>query len=457
MQELIKPHGYWTKERCHEEALKYNTKKEFQKNSSGAFMAAYKNGWLDAICEHIVEIQKPRGYWTKQRCHEEALKYNTKKEFQKNSTAYSSAQRNNWMDAICDHMTILGNTHNRYVYSYTFFDNSIYIGITCDYKRRNLEHMKDKTSQVFKYKNIINKEPIFKLLTIEPIPVDEAIDMEINLIAYYQNSNSNLLNISSGGGTGASVIKMTKERCREEAQKYNTRSEFQKNSSAYSTLQRNGWLDELCTHMQELIKPDGYWTKERCHEEALKYNNKKEFRKNVGGGYSIASHNSWLDEICGHMIELKKPSGHWTKERCHEEALKYNTKKEFQKNSTAYSRASKNKWLVSICGHMIETQKPNGYWTKQRCHVEALKYTNKTIFYKEMSGAYHRIQRNTWGKDIFSHMIETKKPNGYWTKERCHEEAMKYNTKLEFKQNAGSANTTAIKNIWMDEICSHMK
>ena len=48
-----KPIGYWTKERCKEETLKYNTRSEFQKGSESAYQAARKNGWLDDICKHM--------------------------------------------------------------------------------------------------------------------------------------------------------------------------------------------------------------------------------------------------------------------------------------------------------------------------------------------------------------------------------------------------------------------
>jgi len=50
--------------------------------------------------------------------------------------------------------------------------------------------------------------------------------------------------------------------------------------------------------------------------------------------------------------KIRKPTGYWTKERCHDEALKYNTRNEFKKNSTSYQRAIANNWLNDICSHM---------------------------------------------------------------------------------------------------------
>jgi len=43
----------WTFELCKEEALKYNTRYEFQQKNGSAYKSALKNDWLDIICQHI--------------------------------------------------------------------------------------------------------------------------------------------------------------------------------------------------------------------------------------------------------------------------------------------------------------------------------------------------------------------------------------------------------------------
>ena len=53
MNKLYKPRGYWTKDKCHEEALKYNTLTEFENNDIGAFSAAKRNRWLSEVCAHM--------------------------------------------------------------------------------------------------------------------------------------------------------------------------------------------------------------------------------------------------------------------------------------------------------------------------------------------------------------------------------------------------------------------
>ena len=310
-----KPRGYWTKEKCQEEALKYQTKNEFKLGSCSAYGAAYRNGWLDEICSHMEEFTKPRGYWTKENCHQEALKYQTRREF--------------------------------------------YLG----------------------------------------------------------------------------------------------------SGSAYSSAIKNGWIDEICSHMEEVKKPRRYWTKENCHKEALKYQTRSEFYLGSGSAYSAAKINSWLDDICSHMdTVITKPRGYWTKENCHQEALKYQTRSEFYLGSnSAYNAARKNKWLDDICLHMEELKRPSGHWSKENCHQEALKYQSRNEFRLGSNGAYDAAGKNGCLDEICSHMEELKRPSGYWTKENCHIEALKYQSRNEFKLRSNSAYNAANINNWSDEICSHME
>ena len=48
---------------------------------------------------------------------------------------------------------------------------------------------------------------------------------------------------------------------------------------------------------------DDYWTKEKCKEEALKYKTRSEFYKNCISGYSRSYKSKWIDDVCSHMIK----------------------------------------------------------------------------------------------------------------------------------------------------------
>ena len=203
-------------------------------------------------------------------------------------------------------------------------------------------------------------------------------------------------------------------------------------------------------------KPMGYWTFERCREEALRYKIKQEFRKD-SQAYNAAQRNGWLDEICSHMDEARKPNGYWTLERCRKEALNYKTKQEFRKdNTSAYLAANRKGWIDEICSHMTSPQKPNGYWTLERCREEALKYKTRTKFRKGGPTAYGVVCKNKWLDEVCSHMSSLIKPTGYWTLERCRKEALKYKTRTKFSKGCISAYNAAHKNGWLDEVCAHM-
>ena len=145
-------------------------------------------------------------------------------------------------------------------------------------------------------------QPIKKQLT-EYINIEEAKIKEGEYVEKYKNERWIILNRFKTGGLGGNILKWTKEKCREESLKYKSRSEFQKNSLAYSPCYDHKWLDEVCSHMFQKKKPNGYWTNERCKEEALKYTTKSQFKKTEPCAYRTSRLNGWLNEICLHMIK----------------------------------------------------------------------------------------------------------------------------------------------------------
>ena len=288
----------------------------------------------------------------------------------------------------------------RYVYSFTFSDGSIYFGLTNDYKRRIIDHKNDISSKVYKHIQLTNEEPQFKLITPNLVPTEMAQKIEIKLIKEHIAKGYKVLNIDKGGGIGGSTLKWTKEKCKIDALKYKTRGEYQK-SLSYSTAYKKGWLNEICTHMFQPKKPHGFWSKEKCIEEANKYNSKVDFRNHSSAAYSKAEKNNWLNEICSHMVEIKKPNNFWNLEMCLDEAKQYSTYIEFQKkSSSAYGVALKNNWLKLIQENFKEIKKPNGYWTYELCELEAKKYKNKNQFRNGSSAAHDASYRNKW-LDLF--------------------------------------------------------
>ena len=351
----------WTLNSCKEEALKYNRRIDWKLNSNSSYTNARKNGWLEECCKHMLskEITKKLGTkkrikWRKEICIKEAKKYKTRSELIKNnSNLYNAIIRNNWKNICFKHMIRLGNEYRRLIYAYEFSNNTVYIGLTGNPINRKKFHLSNIKSPVFKYILNNNIYPIYKELTSYIDNKKEIIKKEIYYINYYKTNKWNLLNVRKGGELGGKKIIWTKERCRIEAKKYKYKIDFiKKSQSAYVIANKNGWINEICKHMYIQKKENNYWTKERCHEIAKKCKYKYELKKKNPTVYKKLINMGWVDEICNHMKSPIKKHGYWTKERCRIEAKKYNLRSVFQRKSvSAYTAAWKNNWLDEICNY----------------------------------------------------------------------------------------------------------
>lgn len=157
-------------------------------------------------------------------------------------------------------------------------------------------------------------------------------------------------------------------------------------------------------------RPDGYWTKERCREEAMKYEYLCDFKKNSPSAFDKSRKNKWLDDF--DWLKKKKtfkdtkPVGYWTKERVLEVARKYSSRNEFcEKDKTAYQKALKNGWLDE-CDWFISRyelyHKSRTIWTYEKYIEAANKCTNFGEFKEKYSGAVNAAYKNGWSTQ-FSH------------------------------------------------------
>ena len=294
--------GYWSFNKVREEALKFTKRSEFNKLSKSAYLSAHRNGWLDVVCSHM----KTNDY-TFNRVREEALKYLTRNDFKNKSNAYyNSAHRNGWLDDVCSHMKPQGNSYKRLVYKVSFDDNSVYIGITYNLDKRKIDHLCRFNSAVYKHMIETGLNPNFEIVTKDFLSSEDAARLECKLIIHYKSMGFSILNRIKGGGLGGNTKIWTIDNVRKEASKYNSRSDFKlKSASAYVISHKNGWLDDVCSHMNGGRKINGYWNIDMVRKEASKYNSKKDFSRGSSSSYQIAIRNGWLDCVCSHMLGRK--------------------------------------------------------------------------------------------------------------------------------------------------------
>ena len=141
----------------------------------------------------------------------------------------------------------------------------------------------------------------------------------------------------------------------------------------------------------------------------------------------------------------------WFYENTYEEARKYTTLTKFQKGSPGAHNAAKNNDWIKDYTWMPSLRKT---WTYEEAKKEAQKYKTRKELQKNNRSVYHAARKNGWMKDYDwfenGHMIRAEKDR-IWTYDKTKEEANKYKSRSEFKNNNGSAYDAARKHKWLDE------
>lgn len=501
----------WTYDSCFDEAKKYITLIEFRKKSYGAYTRALRNKWLS---DYTWLKTSRHQYWTYEECFDIAKKDHSKKEFcQKNHLAYHAARKHNWIDDytwLTDDRINLFKDRIDFVYYYFFEQhNAIYVGRTIRPKDRDKEHVLVENDTVAKFAKEKNCAVPNMVIIEENLTLQEGLEQENYWTNYFKDQGYIILNkAATGVGKGSLGAignnRWNKTSCFIEAKKYHSRSEFSTcNGSAYGVALKNGWLDDYDWFLEPMGKLEDRYTEITCEEEAKKYNSKMEFAKGSPAAYKLSLQKKWIEryvwlkrpipkikyteDYCLQIAKKyasysdfrrKEPGvwraahknkwltaytwlnrekaiiGYWTKERCKEEALKYKSRKSFQIGASyAYARAIKNHWIDDYTW-FIETSEliaqNKTKWNYDTCYQEAKKYNSRGEFSEGTPGAWAVAKRSGWMKN-YTWFVEKKKPNGYWSYEKCKSEARKYKSKSEFRKECNGAYHAAKKHCWLDD------
>jgi hypothetical protein len=287
----------WTYEKCKEEALKYNTRNTFKLGSSTAYKKCIKNKWYELL-SHMNEVLKPKGYWTYEKCKELALSCKTKLDFIKyKGSAYNIALENGWLDDICSHFELLGNNKKRCIYAYEFSNKVVYVGLTYNFEARWVKRMKDENDIVKIYIDKTNEIPKRIKLT-DYIDVYEASIKEGTILKEYINKGWSILNRAKTGSVGGNNRIWTYEKCKEEALKYETYKEFKENNyNCYAAIYKNNWQSELLSHLKHIKRLNGFWNEDECYKASKECNGRKDFYKKYRGAYAASIKNNWIEKF----------------------------------------------------------------------------------------------------------------------------------------------------------------
>jgi predicted GIY-YIG superfamily endonuclease len=251
----------------------------------------------------MVPMARPKGYWTFERCEKEAKKYLTRLDFQKGSSSYQAAQRNRWLDKICTHMEKGANGFHYMVYAILNLKaKKAYIGITKQqFFKRVAQHKFNAIKGARnRSKEIALLEDTEYIALTDYIIVSTAVKKaETNWARKYASKGFSILNEDIRfGSLGPSSTTYSDKDIAEEARKYTTKISFLRGCPRYyDAARRRGILDEVCNHMMQVRKPKNHWTLEKCIEAASSCTLVSDFRINYAGAYGAARVNGWLDEI----------------------------------------------------------------------------------------------------------------------------------------------------------------
>lgn len=277
---------------------------------------------------------------------------------------YQMIRRRKWFDEVCPHLKYSGSYIKRMIYAYEFEDKSVYVGLTCDLKRRHQEHI--TTNDDIIYKKITENKLKYNLVEkTDYIDYLEASKKEGEFLNEYVENGWIPLNVSKTGGLGGTItVKQKKipikrivngevlnfwneqywayDRCKNEAIKYKTKKEFsEKCSGAYCGALKLGIIDDICSHMESLHE---VWTKEMATEEIKKYKTKKDFKKYSPKCHRKCSRMGWLKELTKDLIDMNEVNTIHTHENTKEIVSQYHTFEEMRKSSDIFVRGALN-WI----------------------------------------------------------------------------------------------------------------
>ena len=380
----------------------------------------------DIYIETINMIKRKPIKWNKKACEDAAKMCESKSEFNKKYPgAYKESKLCGWFEEITSGYTLVGCRYKRCIYAYEFPDNSVYVGLTCNLNKRNIQHHCKTDSAVYKYIEKTKQEPKLKQIT-EYVDYLEASKKEGEVLIEYLNNGWNILNRRDTGGLGSSLGRKekvykrningywTKEKCKEEALKYKHRSEFMNLSpTAYSISCRMGWLDDICSHMEYINRQ--VWTKDEAKKEALKYKHKKDFMNGSNGCYQVCLKRGWLDEVASHMESLIDKRRIYNSDNVKEEVAKHQSMSELKKSNNNFTRGCyywiKKKKLFEEYKKFLIKSKTNGkgiIWTEDIIRAKYKEYKSYKDF-RESSKIYQAAKNRSMLLEIKEYFNEKRR------------------------------------------------
>jgi hypothetical protein len=287
----------WSYDEAKKDAEQYDTFADFQKNSP-AFNQSYKNKWTDDF-KQFLKLKK--GEWekkTKEMVMSDVAKSVNKNDFRsKFPLSYKAARERGWYDEVTEPLINIIDDRTRLIYAYEFPDNSVYVGLTVNEKRRKSGHLNtdDIDSPVAQHIMDTGLEPIYKVIVKDLTP-KEAQESEGCVEEKYKSEGWKVLNRYKTGSLGACRRFWSEQSIYDAAKPFKTSSEFKKgNYAAYQAAQKYGYLKDITSKMIPVNTT--IWDYEKSKELAKNYKTRSQFKSANFQAWRNSLQNGWLDEF----------------------------------------------------------------------------------------------------------------------------------------------------------------
>jgi hypothetical protein len=350
--------------------------------------------------EHVKTVNEVRFIWTKDNVEKEAKKYTTRNEFKKNnSSAYRAALKYGWMDDVSKHMTPVQQS----------WDYETVKNIASQYKtKKEFRQNNRKAYDIATYHkwlpSITKHMESLGNLYLRKIYVFEFPDKSayIGLTLNPEQRQHQHLSLTSEDKTA--VQRYIKETNLTPIFKILT-DDFLPVKEAQVTEQsyideyaKNGWKILNKVSAGALGNRDRFYTLDMVKNEAEKYNTIKDFKRNSPKFYNAASRYNWLKDI---TQNLERNIISWSKDKILQISQNYTKLSDFVKQEPkAVDAARRNGWFDEVTSHMSKKQ----YWTPDTVRDEAKKYETQKEFQRNSPSAFNFAYKHGLLKDISTHM-----------------------------------------------------
>lgn len=303
--EVRKPKGYYTYEKCYEIAKECCTIKDYLKKCSRAYQVSLKNGWISDYT-WFERVAKPNGYWKNyENCFNAAKQCITRSELlDKYYQAYYWANKNGWISDYTwfnEPLNVMTDNVDT-VYAYLFENIKVaYVGRTINMNARDLEHRGiyhgDRNDAVLEFCKKNGIEAPVPVILKEKLTIKDGLYYEDFYKNYYKQLGYTLLNKAKtgiGSGSIGGIGKYTKQHCYETAMKCTTHNEFfRKFNGEWQKANKKGWLKEY-TWLSYMKKPNGYWKNyENCYNAAKECETSAEFNDKYPIAFAYSRKMGW--------------------------------------------------------------------------------------------------------------------------------------------------------------------